>query len=308
MDTHRANRDYLLHSIGAMPSQGRQRSGAISISPDDYVAVPQPVNLRVRPVGDCLVWRYGLNADGYGIGSFPSGETLAHRQSFNQSRPRLAASSILHFCHRPYCIQPSHLYEGSAQDNADDRKIRVSEGLEWGLSVQKAEQAHKQAKYRWESPVDGHPPLLTVEADHQCQYIISAMERLICPTCGSSGADGEQLPESELQPKSRDRNSADVIGRSRSFRDLGNGITVQSDVRTTISIPQTRAERRRRAKVARKDPMRDQVRLLGSQRVNLAEGGEISISTDGVTGPGFVVLVAHPVRHGASVDAKGSES
>ncbi len=33
-----------------------------------------------------------------------------------------AELQISHLCNRPYCIQPSHLYAGTAQDNSDDAR------------------------------------------------------------------------------------------------------------------------------------------------------------------------------------------
>lgn len=297
MSRHRVERDHILQSMGAIPSgTGRMRTTK-GIVPEDCIAVPQPLNLRPRPAGDCLVWRYGLNADGYGIGSFPGGETLAHRQVFKQTRLRLDVSNVLHFCHRPYCVQPSHLYEGSAQDNADDRKLRVTEGLEWKLFGQKADTAQKQARYRWEAPVNEHQPLIMVEAEHQCTHIIPAMDGRICPTCGSNDMPdaGKQLPVSDLQPRGGDKNAVEIVGHSRSFRDMGNGLVVQTDLKSTRSIPLTRAERRRREKAVRNDPMRDKPRMLWSQRVNLTEGGEVSIPVEGVTGPGVLLFVARPL-------------
>ena len=34
---------------------------------------------------------------------------------------------VNHLCHRPFCIQPAHLYLGDAQSNAEDRQARVAE-------------------------------------------------------------------------------------------------------------------------------------------------------------------------------------
>ena len=41
-----------------------------------------------------------------------------------------------HLCDRPYCFQPSHLYAGDQQDNADDRQQFNSTAMlsEWELA------------------------------------------------------------------------------------------------------------------------------------------------------------------------------
>ena len=46
-----------------------------------------------------------------------------------------ASSSILHLCHRPFCVQPAHLYEGTAKENSEDRKALNTKGWSyptWG--------------------------------------------------------------------------------------------------------------------------------------------------------------------------------
>ena len=36
---------------------------------------------------------------------------------------------VNHLCNRPYCVQPSHLYAGTGQDNKDDSQIFSKEEL-----------------------------------------------------------------------------------------------------------------------------------------------------------------------------------
>ena len=47
---------------------------------------------------------------------------LIHRVSYRQTRGAIPeGKQVNHLCDRPYCFQPSHLYAGDQQDNADDR-------------------------------------------------------------------------------------------------------------------------------------------------------------------------------------------
>ena len=46
---------------------------------------------------------------------------------------------VHHLCHRPYCIQPGHLYSGTPQQNALDRYVRLKGKLhpDWPLVSRK---------------------------------------------------------------------------------------------------------------------------------------------------------------------------
>ena len=77
-----------------------------------------------------MVWKYSLNHGGYGVLTIDGRNELTHRVSFIQSKgPIPTDKQVNHLCDRPYCIQPSHLYAGTAQDNRDDSKIFANEDL-----------------------------------------------------------------------------------------------------------------------------------------------------------------------------------
>ena len=92
MNTHSQSRAIILQAAAILPSTSRRKVNDPTISEQDYAAVPPPLNLQVHPAGDCLIWLCSLNADGYGTGSFPDREQLAHRQAFTQSRGRQVVS------------------------------------------------------------------------------------------------------------------------------------------------------------------------------------------------------------------------
>ena len=100
------------------------------ISPADCMGIPMQVNSPFTPIGHCLVWKYGLNRDGYGILTIDQKQLLAHRVVFTRTRGQIPEDKqVNHLCNRPYCIQPSHLYAGTAQDNKDDSQIFNKEDL-----------------------------------------------------------------------------------------------------------------------------------------------------------------------------------
>ena len=107
------------------PNPRRQRSWeAGPVTATDCFAVPTPVNSPYRLSGHCMVWRYSVDRDGYGSATIDGKRVSAHRAAFIQSRGEIPeGKQINHLCNRPYCIQPSHLYAGTKQDNKDDSQI-----------------------------------------------------------------------------------------------------------------------------------------------------------------------------------------
>ena len=94
------------------------------ITSDDCFGVPTPVNVPFRIPGHCMVWKYRLNHEGYGYLTVDGRRALAHRVAFIQTRGQIPGGmQVNHLCNRPYCVQPSHLYVGTKQDNKDDSQI-----------------------------------------------------------------------------------------------------------------------------------------------------------------------------------------
>ena len=95
-----------------------------SITPDDCLGIPLPVNSPFRIMGHCMVWKYPLTREGYGYLTIDGKRERAHRIVFIQTRGEIPEGmQVNHLCNRPYCVQPSHLYAGSKQDNKDDSQI-----------------------------------------------------------------------------------------------------------------------------------------------------------------------------------------
>ena len=98
--------------------------GEASITPADCFGIPMQVNSPFRAFGYCMVWKYNLNRGGYGTVTIDGKQELAHRVAFCKTRgPIPDGRQINHLCNRPYCVQPSHLYAGTSQDNRDDSQV-----------------------------------------------------------------------------------------------------------------------------------------------------------------------------------------
>ena len=88
------------------------------------------MNSAFTLLGDCIIWKYGLNRDGYGVLTIEGKQEMAHRAVFIQTRGQVPEDrQVNHLCNRPYCVQPTHLYAGTRQDNKDDSQIFSKEEL-----------------------------------------------------------------------------------------------------------------------------------------------------------------------------------
>ena len=105
---------------------GRRSSRSDRVWEADYLPIRIPTNLPAPIAGSCLIWRWQLNRDGYGILSVRGQRRLAHRVTFEMTRGCPASHTpVLHLCHRPYCVQPAHLYAGTRSENVEDREARL---------------------------------------------------------------------------------------------------------------------------------------------------------------------------------------
>ena len=309
MNKYHQHRASVLRGVSLFPKSGKRLKGIIR--QDDYIAAPPPINLSAHPFGDCLVWLYALTEEGYGRATFPEREQLAHRQAFKQSRGNKTDADVLHLCHRRFCIQPSHLYSGDAQENADDRRLYRDDGLDLRLHFRKAEIVQSVANYRWPSPAIQQAALgdLTIiPVGHNCEYVIPAGSMRICPICEQpeDGRFREQEQERQLQPPDSSRIRHRMVTTKRSYGDFNDGTVLRLDSHSTIEVAKNRAEKRRMER-ARENAPSEPV-LLHQKVLNFSESPSQSVYLDNaskVYGPALIVNVVTPLRSkrkSASVD------
>ncbi len=81
-----------------------------------YIAVPE---------SGCWLWTGTLSINGYGQFGDNYRTRGAHRVSYEMHKgPIPPGAYILHKCDVKSCVNPEHLYAGSAQDNRDDAERR----------------------------------------------------------------------------------------------------------------------------------------------------------------------------------------
>lgn len=75
---------------------------------------------------ECWEWAGCLDNKGYGVIKGGSRMVKAHRLSLEMylGRPLSEGMYVLHSCDNPSCVNPSHLREGTPQDNMDDKMSR----------------------------------------------------------------------------------------------------------------------------------------------------------------------------------------
>lgn len=71
--------------------------------------------------GDCLLWTGTCSGDGYAFGYFYGKMYRVHQLVYEAYKELIPAGyDVCHSCDKPKCINPDHLFLGTARSNAVD--------------------------------------------------------------------------------------------------------------------------------------------------------------------------------------------
>lgn len=74
------------------------------------------------PGGGCHIWLGARTSHGYGTLRVHGKTTTAHRLAYRMSKGDVPSGLyVCHSCDRKHCVNPEHLWLGTAQDNMDDK-------------------------------------------------------------------------------------------------------------------------------------------------------------------------------------------
>lgn len=95
----------------------------------DKVDKNGPVHPYTSEMGQCWIWTGAKNAAGYGAFRFRGATRPAHRAAWTIYRLTEPLNYCCHSCDRPSCVNPWHMFSGTARDNMQDsiRKGRNSQ-------------------------------------------------------------------------------------------------------------------------------------------------------------------------------------
>ena len=180
---HHQERDYLLYLARTAPKPRTRANSPITEA--DYAAVyTAPVNNHAPIHGPCLIWRRGLNTGGYGQTSRNGRKVLTHRLAYEITRGSIPEKMhILHMCNRRSCIQPAHLYGGTPQENADDKKTKSNR---FSLTEAAFEKLNRQVAEcpKYVCPEPSHTQLShQPQPEHECNFVIAAGDSKVCEVC-----------------------------------------------------------------------------------------------------------------------------
>lgn len=145
--------------VQALWQAGEGQAAARFVLDDKGVVMPGkrdvPIHIRLlsksRMEGCCLVWTASVTTSGYGQLNVDGKPAYAHRLAWELAFGEIPSGLfVCHTCDNPLCINPAHLFLGTAEDNASDmvNKDRSAFGEKhWKVKLTSAQVRDIRRKY-----------------------------------------------------------------------------------------------------------------------------------------------------------------
>ena len=117
------------------------------LSSDDTVSLKVRLLSNSIVAGDCWEWQGAKNGKGYGSISVGGRLVLVHRLSYRVHRGKIGARLVCHHCDNPKCINPAHLFLGTARDNVLDMRRKGREPENPARKISAADARSMREKY-----------------------------------------------------------------------------------------------------------------------------------------------------------------
>ncbi len=186
----RGERDWWLDHFFQWQPRNRRSSNLPGLNKGDHVAVPLPFNLPTPLAEPCLAWRWGLDRSGYGRLRNKGAHVVAYEQT--RGKPVDSGLFVLHLCHRPFCVQPAHLYAGTTKQNSEDTQAVHSElhtYRTWAVLGDRYDRALNE--HRYPAPlVEGSSQGMSPREARGCPhwFVRPARGARSCANCGEMSA------------------------------------------------------------------------------------------------------------------------
>lgn len=80
---------------------------------------------KINEQTGCWEWTAGKNSDGYGNFNYNKKTIRAHRASYLMHKGEIPKGiMVCHHCDNPPCVNPEHLFLGTAKDNDQDSRTK----------------------------------------------------------------------------------------------------------------------------------------------------------------------------------------
>lgn len=101
------------------------RAEPVRIEDPEEIRVRLEANCIPEPNSGCWLWLGPIWSDGYGRVSLKGRMRRVARVSYAAYKGAVPRGGmVLHRCDQPTCVNPDHLYIGTARDNFDDMVLR----------------------------------------------------------------------------------------------------------------------------------------------------------------------------------------